>query len=311
MGGLFSSMDKKSLPEIYVDIQNAQPSTEQEHALYNEFQSEVMDPSIDIFRRFSEYQDGQRQAAEALTNPTPENKEAAWKAIYPNIKLQMEVFDFANVVSRMLVHLVTTVIDLTHDKTIDVFQSMPIVVKFFVECFDIILTFDEIKITLPKLLNDLAFFRRNAANHTDEDLDGIMEKSNGSTVFWAAPTPLLLEAIGNLKSKYQPTSENYQKLLDLLGNVCDICTSILKNHKFEDEKPNKLCLRCIVGATLMYDHLSTTGAFIPKQKFHIREAMELLVNFEPKQNGLINAIKFSSKNLNKEGVDPKISALFQ
>lgn len=311
MGGLFSSIDKKSLPEIYVDIQNAQPSTEQERQLYDKFQAEVMNPSIDIFRRFSAYQDGQRLAAEAITSPTPENKEAAWDAIYPNVVLQMEVFDFANVVSHTLLHLVDTVIDLTHDRTIDVFQNMPIVVKLFVECFDIILTFDEIKITLPKLLNDLAFFRRNVPHHDGEEISQIMEKSNGSTVFWAAPTPMLLDAIGNLKSKYQPTSENYQKLLDLLGCVCDICTSILKKHRFEDEKPNKLCLRCIVAATLIYDHLSTTGAFIPKQKFHIKEAMELLVNFEPKQNSLINAIKFSSKNLNKEGVNPKITALFQ
>ncbi|KAH0792331.1 DUF1394-domain-containing protein [Histomonas meleagridis] len=310
MGGLFSS-SKRSLPELYVDIVNAEPKTESEKQLYTDFQNTIFNPAQEKFQRFSAYQDGQQLAAESLNNPSPETKEAAWQAIFPNIQLQMEMFKFAKTVSKKFAELLETVTNLAHDKTIDVFVDMPIAIKCFVNCFDIILTFDEIKLRLPKLLNDLAFFRRNAAPRNQGDLDEIINDSNTSTVFWAAPTPMLSDVISTLQANYSPTSEAHAKILDVLGCVSDVCTNILKNHRFPDEQPNKLCLRCIVGATLIYDHLSPNGSFTTKQKFHVREAMELLVSFEPKQNQLINAIKYSSKNLDKDGVDPKIAALFK
>ncbi|KAH0786516.1 protein FAM49B isoform X1 [Histomonas meleagridis] len=310
MGGLFSS-SKRSLPELYVDIVNAEPKSESEKQLYDDFQNNIFVPAQDKFQRFSAYQDGQQLAAESLNHPSPESKEAAWEAIYPNIQLQMEMFKFAKSVSKKFSELLETVTNLVHDKTIDVFVDMPIAIKCFVNCFDIILTFDEIKLRLPKLLNDLAFFRRNAPSRNQGDLDDIIHDSNTSTIFWAAPTPMLSDVINTLQATYTPASEAHAKILDVIGCVSDVCTNILKNHRFDDEQPNKLCLRCIVGSTLIYDHLSPTGAFTSKTKFHVKEAMELLVGFEPKQVSLINAIKYSSKNLDKDGADPKITNLFK
>ena len=310
MGVLFSS-SKRSQPQLYVDILNAEPSTESEKQLYNDFQDTIFIPAQDKFQRFSAYRDGQQLAAKSLTDPSPETKEAAWQAIFPNVKLQMEMYKFAKSVSKKFTELLETVSNLAHDKTIDVFVNMPIAIKCFVFCFDIILTFDEIKLLMPNLLNDLAFFRRNAAPRNQGDLDEIITDSNISTVFWAAPTPMLSDVINTLQATYTPASDAHAKILNVLGCVCDVCTGILKNHRFDEEHPNKLCLRCIVGATLIYDHLAPNGAFTPKQKFHVREAMELLVGFEPKQTSLINAIRYSSKNLNKDGVDPKIANLFK
>ncbi|KAH0791850.1 protein FAM49B [Histomonas meleagridis] len=303
-------MGKKSLPEIYIDLENAKPTTEQEESLYNEFQETIFTPSTDILERFSQYHDGQKEAATALTNPSPETKEAAWNAILPNVKLQMEVYDFAKEISNKFCHLVDVVIKLSNEKATGGFETMPITIKCFVSCFDIILKMDEIKIKLPKLINDLAFFRRNAPSHnSDGDMDGLTEKSNMSTVFWAAPTPMLTEVINSLQSTYRDKPDGYTKLLELLGTVCDICTSILTNHH-PDSEPTRLCLRCIVGATLIYDHISPNGAFGVKPTFHVKDAMTLLVEYQPKQIELINAIKYSSKHLGDESADPKIKALF-
>jgi hypothetical protein len=122
---------------------------------------------------------------------------------------------------------------------------------------------------------------------------------------------MLTATITVLAKDYPAGSESLPKLLDVLGGVADICTSLLLNHKHANEDVNKMCLRCIVGATLMIDHLAPTGAFGIKPRFHVKEGMDLLVGYQPRPSGLINAIKFTSKHLKDEGSDPKIKALFQ
>ena len=64
--------------------------------------------------------------------------------------------------------------------------------------------------------------------------------------FWAAPTPMLTEVITSLQQVYRVKPEGFTKLLELLGTVCDICTSILKKQELDSE-PSRLCLRCIVA----------------------------------------------------------------
>lgn len=307
MGGIFS-LSRKSLPDIYIDFENSTPKGEGEEEIFNDFIKSVYEPSASIFSRFSNYHDGQLLAAESLTHPTPEAKEAAWEAIFPNVQLQMEVFLFAKTVTEKFENLINMMLRLSDGKN-DVFANYPAITKCFADCFDIILKFDEIKLTLPKLLNDLAFFRRNATNHNqDGQLDELIGNSNFSTIFWAASSPMLNDVITSLQKNFKTGTDEFQKLLTLLGGVSDVCTSI--GTKGNVEKAQILCLRCIVGATLIIDHLNPPGAFTQKPFFHVKEGMEFLVNFIPQQVGLINTIKFSSKHLNDQETDPKIKHLF-
>ncbi|OHT08086.1 Protein FAM49A [Tritrichomonas foetus] len=310
MGGRSSAV-KRSLPDIYNDLEHSQPNDGAEREIFNEFRSSVIEPSASIFSRFQNYQDGQGLAAQALANPSLETKGAAWDAIYPNVVLQMEVFGFAKTVSEKFVSLIRTVLEITSTKKNDVFNTSPAILKCFVDCFDIILKFDEIKLTLPKLLNDLAFFRRNVAAYNDDSsLDDLIDRSNQSTIFWAAPTPMLNDAILSLQSAYS-TPNDQKRLFGLLGNVADLCTTIGFKNKGKDQKPLLLCLRCIVGATLIIDNISPTGAFTKKPYFNVKDAMKLLVQFTPKQTSLINAIIYSSKHLKDKQSDPKVQQLFR
>ena len=309
MGGRSSAV-KRSLPDIYNDLEHSKPSSE-EAPIFNEFQASVIEPSSDILERFSNYKDGQDLAGRALANPSEETKGAAWDAIYPNVVLQMEVFDFGKTVSEKFLMLIRTVLDLTSSKKNDVFATSPAILKCFVDCFNIILEFDEIKLKLPKLLNDLAFFRRNVAQYNDDcSLDDLLDKSNMSTIFWAAPMPMLGDAIKSLSEAYHSPNDQ-KRLFTLLGNVADLCTTICMKNKGNDVKPSILCLRCIVGATLIIDNLSDRGAFTKKSYFGIKDSMKLLVKFQPKQTSLINAIVYSSKHLKDDQSDPKIQRLFR
>ena len=304
MGGLFSF---SSLPNVFFDLDNVSPSDEQENQIYESFCSIVKEPHVQILEKFRNYKDGQAFASIALSSPSQENKNVAWEAILPNITLQMETFQFGKKISEYFVSLIKIVMDLATDKAIDLFSNKPVIIKCFAYCFDIILRFDETSLTLPKLVNDLAFFRRNAPSRNQNgEFDDIIEISNLSTVFWAIPMPFLSNVISLLQSTFKNNIELFEKLIILLGTVIDICVSIGLKSSELNEKSMLLLLRCIVGAILMFDHLYPQGAYNNNNKYHIKEALELLINFQPKQIGLINAIKYSSKHLNDQNVDPKI-----
>jgi len=310
MGGLFSTFGFSSLPDLNIDLGNVSPKDPQEEDILRTFRSAIAEPYVEILNKFRGYKDGQSYASLALSTPTQENKDTAWEAIMPNVLLQMEIYSFSKKISEYFVELVRVVMDIAADKAIDIFANKPVITKCFADCFDIILRFDETCLTIPKLVNDLAFFRRNAPlRNNDGSLDDLIENSNLSTVFWAVPMPFLSNTIGQLSQSFKLSPESFEKLLVLLGSVVDVCTALgLKNIE-NVEKPMLLLLRCIVGATIMLDHLSPQGAY-SGARFHVKEAMELLVNYEPKQMGLINSIKYTSKHLSDPTSDPRIKTLF-
>ena len=311
MGGVFSG--KKRLPKVFVDIESGQPTDAADTAIFNEFTTTVTDRAPSIFERFSNYRDGQALASAALTNPGVESRDRAWQVILPNVLLQMEVYVFAQDLSDQFIKLIDVFLQELMKGHLTVFEDKSALTKCFADCFDNILKFDEIKMTLPNLVNDLAYFRRNAVHYNEESqLDDQIAMSNSSTIFWGSPTPMLSRVIKDLSARYSPGKDmdEFEKMLALLGGVSDVCTSMLVHHRFVRDEMNKLLVRGIVGAVLIYDHLSPQGAFVKKKaKFHVKDGMEALVHFEPKQTMLINAIKYSSKHLNDPTSDPKLKAL--
>jgi hypothetical protein len=312
MGGLFSTR-LKALPAVQVDLEAAEPQGDQERTVCARFQETVIQNSGGLISRFAGYHDAQSLAAAAISNPSTETKSAAWEAVCPNVELQMELFEFAGKIKGSFLELISLAIEnLSTDSDAAIFEKMPALTRCLAEAIDLILLIDELKLAAPKLINDLAFFRRNvAAMDTDHKYAELFERSNTATIFWASPTPVLSLVCQTLATEY-PASVDvpHQKLLVLLGGVSDVGTSILKYHPPEHEKAIKLCLRCITAATLMFDQVSVTGAFAKPARFHVREGMRTLVTFQPKQVALINAIKYGSKHLSEEGADPKIKELF-
>jgi hypothetical protein len=311
MGGLFSGKHH-ALPDLNIDLEAVEPTDDTERRVFDDFNSSVLADAESICTRFSGYQDCQGLVAASIVSPTEEAKTAAWEAAVPCVQLQMDVRAFGAKIVEFFGRLVHIVIDLIKDDSgPDLLKKIPTIIRCFATTFDIIITLDEIKLGIPKLLNDLAFFRRNAPHYNnDGSFDKVMEQSNETTMFWASSTPMLSAVITSMSKDFPASSPSFQKVLGLLGGVSDICTGILKHHPGESEKKDKLCLRCIVGATLIFDHLSPTGAFGTKPAFHIKEAMEILVHYTPKQTGLINAVKFSSKHLGDAAANPAIKALF-
>jgi hypothetical protein len=165
---------------------------------------------------------------------------------------------------------------------IEIFQAMPLLTRTIADGFNLIPTLDEIRLGIPKLLSDLAYFRRDlGAYNTESRFDAALERSNETTIFWASPTLFLSAFIRLLGTQFPPASPKYQLMLMFLGSVADIGAWLLLFGKSQNDVMNKLCLRCIVGGTLMVAQLSPAGAFAKPFKFHVLKTMEVLVKYKP------------------------------
>jgi hypothetical protein len=312
MGGLFSTR-RKNLPDIQINLESPQPGSPEEARICERFNTQVLSRSTDLLARFAAYKDAQGLVAAAITSPSEEARQAAWDCVVPKVQLQMELWQFTQILSAEFLKVIQMIIEkLGSGSGIDIFQTIPALTKAVADAFDLILTMDEIKLGIPKLINDLAYFRRSAPSYNEDGtFDAMVEKSNETTIFWASPTPVLSAVIQAINKQFPPTSPNFQQLLLFLGSVADVGASILLHHRSEHERPNQLCLRCIVGGTLMFDQICPAGAFARPPRFHVLNAMELLVSYEPRQTALINGIKFGSKHLREDSADPRIKALFR
>jgi len=310
MGGLFSCSISHRLPDVFIDFDNVAPINEEETRIVTEFNEQVLKKANELIPLFSAYKDQSILIGQAISKPSEENSSAAFSSLLPNIRLQLDVYKFSEVLVSQFLSLLEFVINLIQNDSIQILDQYAAVTKSFAQAFDLILRFDEIKLSLFKLLNDLSYFRRVGMRNTNDEIAEMIAITNSSTVFYGQPSPFLFAAANKVKLAYASSPEKLSQILTLLGSITDVATSVLSSHRFPNEETNLLCLRCITGAVLLYDHVSPNGPFTSNSPMAILHAMRLLVNYEPKQTGLINTIKFSSKNLNNSLSMQSVKDLF-
>ena len=310
MGGLFGCIGGQKLPDTFIDFDHVEP-TEEERQIVDDFHQAILTPSAQLISNLQNYQDAGALIAQAISRASEENVQAAWEAVLPKVHFQVEVYDFAISLTDYFTRLLDFVLNVLNGNDSDILDKYSAITKSFDQCFDIMLKIDEVLLTLPKLLNDLAFFRRTAGRRTDSnEIESLLQKTNEMTIFFGMSNPVLSKTISTLQSHYASDNTRVSQVLGIFGSTVDICASTLINHNLESESSKILALRCITGATLMYDFLSTTGSYTSKTPFAVVKALQQVVNFQPKQNALINTIKYSSKHINDPTTMPQIRELF-
>ncbi|KAJ5075563.1 hypothetical protein M0811_07133 [Anaeramoeba ignava] len=142
--------------------------------------------------------------------------------------------------------------------------------------------------------------------------------------------PLLLGQLcvkGGDEAKDRLVSQ--QALAKQLGDVIDLVLDFddIKMHnttfqndfsyyrrvvsRFDNQKINLFCLRGMVGCIILYDHIEKNGAFAKKSPIMIKACLNSLLNFQPKQEALINALKYSTKHLKDPETPSAIKQLLE
>ena len=294
-----------ALPDVFIDLPNISETNGDDSKLINAFKSEILEKSSEFYEQFANYQDCHVLVAEAISHPTDETSAAAVAALEPKIDFLVDLYNFVIRMTNHMLGFLKFIIASGITPMADAFDRFPMVFKSILQCFELAIRFDEIKMQLPNLLSDVSYYRRGNRRQDGAVSDFFMTTINAS-MFFATNNAALTELQKKLADE-----PNISPYLTILGAISDICTSIQISHKFSDMESNIMCLRGISVSVYLYDVLCPTGAFTAKTPFSVEMAIRKLVEFEPRQDWLINVIRFNSKNLKSPNTIPEIKELLK
>ncbi|CAG0896780.1 unnamed protein product [Darwinula stevensoni] len=256
--------------DVYLDFENAQP-TEEELPTHRETAS-VLQHSDYIIQELQQYKGAGKEIREAISNPTEETQQQAWRAVLPLVRRLKGFYEFSQkleaVVPKILRQLCSG--SMTPTQHLEMQQAL---VKQFAEILEFTLKFDELKMTTPSIQNDFSYFRRtvrsqhmNGSLGTPAESDVISnELANRMSLFYAHATPML-KVLSDATTKFVAENKEIpiENTTETLGTMAKVCQRMIDPDliaRFQRGETQLFVLRVMVGLIILYDHVHPVGAF--------------------------------------------------
>lgn len=311
--------------DIFLDFENAQP-TASEAEVYDVVKP-VLEQSPRILHELKDYQGANEQIREAISNPSSEElQDVAWKAVMPLVGQLKKFYEFATELEAVLPQLLNALCsgNLTPVEHLEQQQALA---KQFADILHFTLKFDDLKMTNPSIQNDFSYYRRTLSRRKlsncednefeDGEVQVSNEMANRMSLFYAYPTPML-KTLSDSTSKFVSENkslpvENTTDMLSTLANLCRIMTENPEySSRFESQETMLFCLRIMVGVIILYDHVHPLGAFVKTSNIDMKATIKVLKD-QPLNSvdGLLNALRYTTKHLNDDSTPKNVRALLQ
>lgn len=326
MGNLLKLLTKEendgcgSKIDIFLDFENATP-TESEKEVFDVVHS-VLDVAPQILQELQGYQGAGEEIRQAISNALNEElQEVAWKAVVPLVGKLKTFYEFALELEAVLPQLLYALCS-GPETPIEHLERQQALAKQFAEILHFTLKFDDLKMTNPSIQNDFSYYRRTLSRrkmaNADDDSEGIQvtnEMANRMSLFYAYPTPLL-KILSDATSKFVTENKSLpiENTTDCLSTLANLCRTMIENPNFSSKVANEethlFCLRVMVGLIILYDHVHPVGAFAKTSNIDIKASIKVLKD-QPQGtvDGLLNALRYSTKHLNDETTPKTIRSL--
>ncbi|MGH0133859.1 UNVERIFIED_CONTAM: hypothetical protein FKN15_017417 [Acipenser sinensis] len=175
----------------------------------------------------------------------------------------------------------------------------------------------------PAIQNDFSYYRRtisrNRINNMNIEIESEVnnEMANRMSLFYAEATPML-KTLSNATTNFVFENKTLplENTTDCLSTMASVCKVMLETpdytSRFNSEDTQLFCMRVMVGVIILYDHVHPAGAFTKASKIDMKGCIKVLKE-QPADNveGLVNALKFTTKHLNDETTPKAVRAMLQ
>ncbi|XP_033973087.1 CYFIP-related Rac1 interactor B-like [Trematomus bernacchii] len=98
-----------------------------------------------------------------------------------------------------------------------------------------------------------------------------------------------------------------------MASVCKVMLETPEYRtRFASEETVLFCLRVMVGVIILYDHVHPAGAFIKTSNIDMKGCIRVLKDQPPSSvEGLLNALRYTTKHLNDEATPKQIKTMLQ
>lgn len=331
--------------DVFLDFENAQP-TAAERETFLEAQA-VLERSESILEEIQGYKGAGKEIREAISSPTEEARQKAWAAVTPLVAKLRRCYEFSMqleiVVPKILARLCAGPLSPSHN-----LETQQALVKQLAQVLEFVLKFDEHKMRTPAIQNDFSYYRRTLTRRSmstrgpapdeykGEDGDGdygaidgsdhpghrlevedtvTNELANRMSLFYAHATPML-KVLSEVTTRFvaENTDIPIENTTETLGTMAKVCLRMLESPnllaQFEREETQLFVLRVMVGLVILYDHVHPQGAFVKASNVDVKGCVKLLKDQPPaRSEGLLNALRYTTKHLNEEGTPRNIKNL--
>jgi len=325
MGNLLKVLNdksgKKTTADFFIDFEAAKPTPEEE-AVYAKVKT-VLDKSSSVLQELSEYRGAGEAIRMAISHPKDEAEQtAAWDAVCPLVSKLKAFYDYSAEVEAVLPELLH---GLCQDNPVESLEKKQALAKQCAEILSFVLKFDDLKMNNPAIQNDFSYYRRTLSRlkmqdpGSDDSAVVNNEEANRMSLFYAYPTPML-RCVSEATTKFVSENksipiENTTDCLAMMSSICRIMTEQPEYYeRFSSAETVQFCQRVMVASLILYDHVHLVGAFKKGSAIDIRATIKVLKlhqgsGQESFVNGLMNALRYTTKHLNDEDTPKNIKAL--
>uniref|UniRef100_A0A7N9IFJ3 CYFIP related Rac1 interactor B n=1 Tax=Macaca fascicularis TaxID=9541 RepID=A0A7N9IFJ3_MACFA len=244
----------------------------------------------------------------AIQHPADEKlQEKAWGAVVPLVGKLKKFYEFSQRLEAALRGLLGALTSTPYSPTQHLEREQALA-KQFAEILHFTLRFDELKMTNPAIQNDFSYYRRtlsrmrinNVPAEGENEVNN--ELANRMSLFYAEATPML-KTLSDATTKF--VSE---------VSIPKTLNTVLKEYRsrFTNEETVSFCLRVMVGVIILYDHVHPVGAFAKTSKIDMKGCIKVLKDQPPNSvEGLLNALRYTTKHLNDETTSKQIKSMLQ
>ncbi|KAM6350527.1 LOW QUALITY PROTEIN: CYFIP-related Rac1 interactor B [Podargus strigoides] len=300
---------------------DAQP-TESEKEIYNQV-NVVLKDAEGILEDLQSYRGAGHEIREAIQHPSDEKlQEKAWGAVVPLVGKLKKFYEFSQRLEAGLRGLLGALTSTPYSPTQHLEREQALA-KQFAEILHFTLRFDELKMTNPAIQNDFSYYRRtlsrmrinNVPAEGENEVNN--ELANRMSLFYAEATPML-KTLSDATTKFVSENKNLpiENTTDCLSTMASVCRVMLETpeyrSRFTNEETVSFCLRVMVGVIILYDHVHPVGAFAKTSKIDMKGCIKVLKDQPPNSvEGLLNALRYTTKHLNDETTSKQIKSMLQ
>ncbi|KAI5091790.1 hypothetical protein C0J45_18996 [Silurus meridionalis] len=267
---------------VFLDFEHAQP-TEAETAVWNQV-SAVLEEAHGILAELQSYSGAGQEIREAIQNPNDlQLQEKAWNAVCPLVAKLKRFYEFSLRLENALRSLLEALTSPPY-APMQHLEREQALAKQFAEILHFTLSFDELKMTNPAIQNDFSYYRRTISRNR----------------------------LNNQQNKTLPIEDT----TDCLSTMACVCRVMLETPEYRCRFTNTdtmlFCMRVMVGVIILYDHVHPVGAFAKTSKIDMKGCIKVLKE-QPSNSveGLLNALRYTTRHLNDDSTSKQIRALLQ
>jgi len=305
MGAFLSAFGTEvDVSDCKIDI-NAEP-VEAERELIEKV-TKTLEQCKVALEMLQEYEDCSQLVKRAMGDPTPDHEAEAWTRAQLCAGKAKKFYETSQALELIFPELLKS---LASDDQKSTFLEKQAVCSKTASLLEFALTFDGLRVMRPTLPNDMAYYRRSLSKHANEGEIPVRDDEASYVMLFIAQMSPMTAAMAKGTSNLMKSSAFYgtqvPKVLALMANIC----LALVRSKEIDEATIQKSLYAMVGAMIVYDHVSPEGVFNARG-LNTKSAVTLVVKDYPQQPHLANALKYCTVHYSDDATPASIKAILE